>query len=142
MLSMMVFVPFAGLLSDRVGRKPLWWFSLVFVVISISTYKLPQYLYPLTPAAALLAAEELERLDDVMASRWRWMFIGVSAVAVVFAFVAAVFGAIGFVLGAVAFVFSAVAAVLRAVHTVFGFVNGLGGLGAQLEGEKASEQEN
>jgi MHS family proline/betaine transporter-like MFS transporter len=29
MLFMMVFVPFAGALSDRVGRKPMWWFSLV-----------------------------------------------------------------------------------------------------------------
>lgn len=29
MLFMMLFVPFAGALSDRVGRKPLWWFSLV-----------------------------------------------------------------------------------------------------------------
>lgn len=28
MLFMMVLVPFAGALSDRVGRKPLWWFSL------------------------------------------------------------------------------------------------------------------
>jgi MHS family proline/betaine transporter-like MFS transporter len=28
MLFMMIFVPFAGRLSDRVGRKPLWWFSL------------------------------------------------------------------------------------------------------------------
>ncbi|UMG94934.1 MFS transporter [Nocardioides sp. TF02-7] len=28
MLSMMVFLPFAGHLSDRVGRKPLWWTSL------------------------------------------------------------------------------------------------------------------
>lgn len=72
-------------LPGSLSRIPLWWFSLLFVVISISTYKLPQYLYPLTPAAALLAAEELERLDDVMASRWRWLFIGFSGVAVVFA---------------------------------------------------------
>jgi MFS transporter, MHS family, proline/betaine transporter len=28
MLTMMVFVPFAGRMSDRVGRKPLWWASL------------------------------------------------------------------------------------------------------------------
>jgi MFS family permease len=28
MLTMMVFLPFAGRISDRVGRKPLWWFSL------------------------------------------------------------------------------------------------------------------
>ncbi|MFC3076562.1 MFS transporter [Phenylobacterium terrae] len=29
MLFMMVLLPFAGALSDRLGRKPLWWFSLV-----------------------------------------------------------------------------------------------------------------
>ncbi|BBZ00645.1 MFS transporter [Mycolicibacterium chitae] len=29
MLAMMVFLPIAGQLSDRVGRKPLWWFSLI-----------------------------------------------------------------------------------------------------------------
>jgi MHS family proline/betaine transporter-like MFS transporter len=29
MLFMMVLLPFAGALSDRVGRKPLWWFSLI-----------------------------------------------------------------------------------------------------------------
>ncbi|MEV0804157.1 MFS transporter [Kribbella sp. NPDC050281] len=28
MLTMMIFLPFAGRLSDRVGRKPLWWVSL------------------------------------------------------------------------------------------------------------------
>jgi MFS family permease len=28
MLAMMVFLPFAGRMSDRVGRKPLWWASL------------------------------------------------------------------------------------------------------------------
>lgn len=29
MLFMMLLVPFAGALSDRIGRKPLWWFSLL-----------------------------------------------------------------------------------------------------------------
>ncbi len=34
MLAMMVFLPFAGGMSDRVGRKPLWWFSLVGLFIA------------------------------------------------------------------------------------------------------------
>lgn len=34
MLSMMFFVPFVGLLSDRVGRKPLWWFSLIGLFVA------------------------------------------------------------------------------------------------------------
>lgn len=34
MLSMMIFLPFAGMLSDRVGRKPLWWFSLIGLFIA------------------------------------------------------------------------------------------------------------
>ncbi|MGV0741217.1 MFS transporter [Mycolicibacterium sp. XJ870] len=29
MLTMMVFLPLAGHISDRVGRKPMWWFSLI-----------------------------------------------------------------------------------------------------------------
>lgn len=35
MLFMMLLLPFAGALSDRVGRKPLWWFSLgsLFVLV-------------------------------------------------------------------------------------------------------------
>jgi MFS family permease len=34
MLSMMVFLPFVGLLSDRVGRKPVWWASLVGLFVA------------------------------------------------------------------------------------------------------------
>ena len=34
MLTMMLFLPFAGLLSDRVGRKPMWWFSLAGLFIA------------------------------------------------------------------------------------------------------------
>jgi MFS transporter, MHS family, proline/betaine transporter len=40
MLFMMVLVPFAGALSDRVGRKPLWWFSLVGLFVCV----IPLYL--------------------------------------------------------------------------------------------------
>ncbi|MGV0714977.1 MFS transporter [Mycolicibacterium sp. XJ662] len=35
MLSMMVFLPFAGLASDRFGRKPLWWISLVGLLVMV-----------------------------------------------------------------------------------------------------------
>jgi MFS transporter, MHS family, proline/betaine transporter len=34
MLTMMVFLPIAGHISDRVGRKPMWWFSLVGLFIA------------------------------------------------------------------------------------------------------------
>jgi MHS family proline/betaine transporter-like MFS transporter len=34
MLAMMVFLPFAGRLSDRIGRKPLWWFSLAGLCVA------------------------------------------------------------------------------------------------------------
>ena len=41
MLIMMVFLPFAGALSDRHGRKPLWWASLVgLFILVIPTYHL------------------------------------------------------------------------------------------------------
>jgi len=33
MLAMMVFVPFAGHLSDRVGRKPMWWVSMIGLLV-------------------------------------------------------------------------------------------------------------
>nr|WP_229828388.1 MFS transporter [Pigmentiphaga litoralis] len=41
MLFMMVLLPFAGALSDRVGRKPLWWASLVgLFVLVVPLYQL------------------------------------------------------------------------------------------------------
>jgi MFS transporter, MHS family, proline/betaine transporter len=41
MLSMMLFLPFAGALSDRVGRKPMWWFSLIgLLVMAVPMYLL------------------------------------------------------------------------------------------------------
>ncbi|WP_300573139.1 MFS transporter [Phenylobacterium sp.] len=35
MLFMMVLTPFAGALSDKVGRKPMWWASLIGLVVMI-----------------------------------------------------------------------------------------------------------
>ena len=35
MLAMMVFVPFAGHLSDRFGRKPMWWVSLIGLFVMV-----------------------------------------------------------------------------------------------------------
>src|SRR5690606_27368572 len=40
MLFMMIFLPFAGALSDRVGRKPLWWLSLIGLFVMV----LPMYM--------------------------------------------------------------------------------------------------
>jgi MFS transporter, MHS family, proline/betaine transporter len=41
MLCMMLFLPFAGAFSDRVGRKPLWWFSLIgLLVMAVPMYLL------------------------------------------------------------------------------------------------------
>jgi len=34
MLFMMVLLPFFGALSDRIGRKPMWWFSLIGLVVA------------------------------------------------------------------------------------------------------------
>jgi len=36
MLFMMVLLPFAGALSDKVGRKPLWWFSLIGLFVLVA----------------------------------------------------------------------------------------------------------
>jgi MHS family proline/betaine transporter-like MFS transporter len=41
MLFMMALLPLAGALSDRVGRKPLWWVSLIgLIVLVVPLYKL------------------------------------------------------------------------------------------------------
>jgi 4-amino-4-deoxy-L-arabinose transferase-like glycosyltransferase len=69
-------------LPGSLSRVPLWWFGLTFLVISLSTYKLPHYLFVLTVPAALLTAEELERFDDRAASRWRLGFLVLSVIAV------------------------------------------------------------
>ena len=37
MLFMMVFLPFAGALSDRVGRRPMWRFSLIALLAGAAT---------------------------------------------------------------------------------------------------------
>ncbi len=50
MLSMMVFLPFAGALSDRVGRKPLWWTSLIGLFIMV----VPMYLLMATNFAGAI----------------------------------------------------------------------------------------
>lgn len=44
MLTMMALLPFAGHLSDRVGRKALWWFSLVgLFVAAVPMFQLMHY---------------------------------------------------------------------------------------------------
>jgi MHS family proline/betaine transporter-like MFS transporter len=41
MLFMMVLLPFAGRLSDRIGRKPLWWTSLIgLFLLAVPLYQL------------------------------------------------------------------------------------------------------
>lgn len=44
MLFMMLFLPFVGWLSDKVGRKPLWWFSLCgLFIMAVPLYHLMAY---------------------------------------------------------------------------------------------------
>ena len=48
-------------------RIVVWWLVLPMMLISASTFKLPQYLYWVTPAAALIAAHETLRLSERVA---------------------------------------------------------------------------
>jgi MHS family proline/betaine transporter-like MFS transporter len=50
MLFMMIFVPFAGALSDRIGRKPMWWISLVGLFVGV----VPLYLLMATSFAGAI----------------------------------------------------------------------------------------
>lgn len=52
-------------------RVPVWWLALPFAAFSTSDYKLPQYVYALVPAVALLAARWLLEADAVVATRTR-----------------------------------------------------------------------
>ncbi len=63
------------------GRVPLWWLALPFAVISLSDYKLPQYVYWLGPPAALLAAQEVLALGEAARRRWHVGFSVVAALA-------------------------------------------------------------
>lgn len=51
MLSMMLFLPAAGALSDRVGRKPLWWVSLT----GLALMAVPAYLLMATGVPGAIA---------------------------------------------------------------------------------------
>lgn len=51
MLCMMLFLPLAGAVSDRVGRKKMWWFSLIGLFVAV----VPMFrLMEQGPAAALI----------------------------------------------------------------------------------------
>lgn len=65
-------------------RITVWWLIVPFILISSSANKLPQYLYWLTPAAALLAADEVLRLTDATTRRWvkaGWVFAALGVIA-------------------------------------------------------------
>ncbi|MDP0926195.1 MFS transporter [Paracoccus onubensis] len=49
MLAMMVLLPFAGALSDRYGRKALWWFSIIGLFIAA----VPMFQHRSVPLSAL-----------------------------------------------------------------------------------------
>jgi 4-amino-4-deoxy-L-arabinose transferase-like glycosyltransferase len=70
-------------------RLGVWWLGLTLLAISASSYKLPQYLFPALPAAALLSARCLTGLGP---GALRWLERAGYAIAVVAA------AGVGFVL--------------------------------------------
>ncbi|QUQ65824.1 MFS transporter [Kutzneria sp. CA-103260] len=68
-LVMMVLLPFSGRLSDRVGRKPLWWASIIgLFVLTIPLYKLMATgFWPAVLAFAVLGLLYLPQLSTISA---------------------------------------------------------------------------
>jgi 4-amino-4-deoxy-L-arabinose transferase-like glycosyltransferase len=67
--------PLDGGAARSATRALLFWLLVPFVLISASSYKLPQYLFWLAPPAALLAAHAWTRLAaNPLAERWLFSF--------------------------------------------------------------------
>jgi len=69
-LVMLAFIPFFGGLSDRLGRKPLWWFSLIgLTVLAIPMYILMAQSFGLALVAfAVLGLLYLPQLSTISAT--------------------------------------------------------------------------
>lgn len=70
MLFMMLLLPFAGALSDRVGRKPLWWFSLIglFLLVIPLYHLMDTSLFGAIVGFALLGALYAPQLATISAT--------------------------------------------------------------------------